>query len=118
MSSLNCLNSLTSLDVHVDVINYRACYCLRLKVIAVVFIFATKLSPEIVIQAGVLILDENCNVCFAGSNRFFKITDRQGTSFTHEQVTITGGCFEVTKVMVFTQDWRRRDHSEPIIELS
>jgi hypothetical protein len=71
MYHLNCIDSITSLEFPRALLNYQQWDQLSAEEMLAALVLADRLSPDVLIRAGVFYLDEDCQICSAGQNRFF-----------------------------------------------
>jgi hypothetical protein len=96
MFYLNCIDSITNLNLIYRLIDYRNWRNVTPSELAEIMALCVRLDPRTLAEKGVLIWEKAGRICRPGENRFFAITDREVRGFIDGEVVIGGQRTRIT----------------------
>jgi hypothetical protein len=114
MFYLNCINSITNLNLSRRLTNYANWRSVSQQDLAEIFAACVVLDPKTLADKGILMWDREGRICRPGENRFFSITDREVRGFIDPEVIIGGQRTTITQIMAFGEVWIRSNYLLPL----
>ena len=115
MYYLNCVA--TVIDYHDPLLtDYHNYELLSGEELLAVYQLATLLNPQLFIQAGIFIVDQNLLLDF--SNQFYEIADETIGIHVNSEIIIGGKTVKVLKVMACNENWLVDSYYKPMNQIN
>jgi hypothetical protein len=114
MFYLNCIDSITNLNLFYRLTEYRNWRNVTPSELAEIMVLCVMLDRRTLAEKWVLIWDKEGRTCRPGENRFFAITDREVRGFIDGEVMIGGQRTRITQVIAFENRWIKANYLIPL----
>jgi hypothetical protein len=114
MYYMGCVRRLTTLDIPQRFVDFDHPEQLSGEEVVALFLLATQLSPNALIEVGLVHIDQRGEICRDSQNRFFKVTDTQVAAFANSEVVIGAQRVNVVQIMFCLPKWIDDYYDTPI----